>query len=336
VSTTTIKQVKSARIAPGLNDRKTFKGLSDLAESIRANGLAQAPTVRPVAVTEDYLERYEQLHGHRKLPKGGKFYEIVAGERRTRAMVQVLSWDTIPCITREMDDDTAAAIMLAENTSREDLNPIEEAMAYQRRMAELDWSVTDVADKAGVSAQRVRDRVKLLELADDIQELVAKRHFPLAHAGMLVGLDINRQRLGVKAYNRAKSMPVSRFQDIVNKLREEQAVDNTDTLFDMESYIVELVADDADAPAGGKNAQTGAPTNTHLPPVKVIMKDNVGQIMDRYIAELLSAGHQAEAAAVGTLYNVLVSFKWTTVPAAPCLDNKGAAPVGDGHSEVLR
>ena len=326
--------IEAQRIAPGPNDRTTFTGLNDLAFSIQQNGLAQLPTLRPVGLSEDYLARYESLHGHRDVPDGLVF-EIVAGERRTRAMVFVLQWDKIPCMVREMDDETAASIMLAENTAREDLNPIEEATAYHKRMTQYGWSVVEVAEKAGVGEQVVRNRVKLLELVEEIQHFIARGQFPISHALMLVGLDTNRQRIALKVYNQAKSMPAGRFQEIVEKLREDQARDDSATLFDVESYLVELVAQDADSPSGGKLAQTGAPTNPDLPPVRVNMADKVGAILDRHIADLLEAGCKAEAAAIGNLYNVLVSYKWTMVPANPCLDNKGAEPVGDGHSEII-
>jgi ParB family chromosome partitioning protein len=84
----------------------------------------------------------------------GEGYEIVAGERRYRA-VKLLGWIHIPAIVRELSDEAASAIMLAENTGRADLNPIEEANAYQRRVTTFGWSAERIADVAGVSKDRV-------------------------------------------------------------------------------------------------------------------------------------------------------------------------------------
>ena len=107
---TEIANIPVSSIAAGNNDRKEFDPvkLEELAASIAAHGLAQPITVRPLS----------------GLIPG---FEIVAGERRFRAISRVLQWDTIPAIVRDLDDEAASAIMLAENTGRADLNPIEEA-----------------------------------------------------------------------------------------------------------------------------------------------------------------------------------------------------------------
>ena len=112
------------------NDRKSFaqSELVSLAESIRDHGLAQPPTVRPV----------------------GSRYEIVAGERRVRAIRDVLGLTSIPVMVRALDDSAAAAIMLAENMHRADLDPIEEASAYAGRMERFEATVAEVAEVANV------------------------------------------------------------------------------------------------------------------------------------------------------------------------------------------
>src|SRR5690348_15618000 len=111
----TITHVPADQIVAGLNDRETFHlgDLEALAANIAANGLLQPPV-------------------YRKLGAG---YQIIAGERRTRAMRDVLHWPLIPALVVEMDDEAAVAAMGSENRCRVQLNPIEEAKGYQNGMA---------------------------------------------------------------------------------------------------------------------------------------------------------------------------------------------------------
>lgn len=114
--TSTVELVPVEHIVRGDNDREDFNptGLLELADSIRANGLAQKPV---------YRKRADGM------------YEIVAGERRTRAMRDLLGWRHIPAeVSEDMDDRTASAIMLSENRGRRNLNPIEEARGYAKRL----------------------------------------------------------------------------------------------------------------------------------------------------------------------------------------------------------
>ena len=103
-------------------------------------------------------DRIARVHLITVRPLGDLFtgFEIMAGERRFLAISQVLGWDTIPAIVRELDDEAASAIMLAENTGRAGLNPIEEAQAYQSRIERFDWTPGQIADIAGVSTDLVR------------------------------------------------------------------------------------------------------------------------------------------------------------------------------------
>lgn len=107
----TIIAIPVRLIDAGSNDRRTFdaKALSTLAESLVRDGLAQPITVRPV----------------------GRRFEVVCGERRLRA-AKLAAWATLPAMVSKLDDLAAASVMLAENTARADLNPVDEARAYAR------------------------------------------------------------------------------------------------------------------------------------------------------------------------------------------------------------
>jgi ParB/RepB/Spo0J family partition protein len=291
-------------IVRGDNDRTVFDEgeLQSLAESIRQHGLAQPVTVRPVIID------------------GNGRYEIVAGERRTRAMRDILGWAHIPCIVRELDDQQASAVMLVENTARVDLDPIAEGRAYKARVADHGWNTAQIAATAGVSEGRVRDRLALLSLTADIQHLVASKQMPIGHALVIAdaGLDANRQRIALKVFNSSASMPLLRFREIVNELLAQQLDESQMDMFVLEFKLVEQVKKEARV-LRGKKARTGAPSRADLPPVRVRKDDGVGDILDRFIQDLIDAGHGDAAAVIGNVYNTLVAGNWVSVPAASLL-----------------
>lgn len=287
-----IVEIPCGQIVPGNNDRKVFDlaALEELAASIRQHGLAQPITVRPI---------------------GGDRFQIVAGERRFRAISQVLRRPTAPCIVREMNDEEASAIMLAENTGRADLNPIEEANAYERRMQRFGWSVEKIAEVAGVSADLVKRRLSLLRLVDDVQHLVAFGNMPIGHAETMTPLDNNRQMIALRIYRESKGLTLSQFRHIVSELLTEQS---QESLFSLETFWVQQVKKE-ELPRRGKHAVTGAPTRKDLPPVEQrSSSDTTAAVMEQWIARLLEIGLKDEAAVVGTLYDALVRMNYLTVP----------------------
>lgn len=300
--TDTVTTIPVEQIAPGNNDRKAFDAerLQELADSIRLHGLAQPVTVRPFRDAE----RPEIM------------FQIVAGERRYRAIRDLLKQPDVPCIIRPMTDEQASAIMLVENMSRADLTPIEEANAYRDRMNKFGWTDVSTAEKAGVSTDRVRRRLLLLQLAPEIQKLVAQGQFPLGHAESLAMLDINRQQIALRVYSESGGMPLLAFRAMVGQLRAEQ---DQESLFDLGNLWVEQVKEMRDKPRRGKLAVTGAPVKADLPAVEVTNTDTAASVIDRYIAKLLAEGLEADAAAIGTIYDGLVKANFLAVPANPQL-----------------
>ena len=227
----TITMIPTRMIRAGNNDRKQFDqaALSDLANSIRENGLKQPPTVR-------------RVHDG---------YEIICGERRTRACL-LLDWEEIPAIVEEMTDEQASAVMLLENTARVDLNPMEEARAYQSRIDRYEWPVAKVAQLAGVSESRVKSRLLLLTLSPEIQILVQSGQLPIGHAELLAKLDRNRQVIACRILNGNPGMGIVRFREIVNELRGEQDKEVADmsALFQLEAQITAQVAEESSIGAG--------------------------------------------------------------------------------------
>lgn len=202
---TTIQQIPIDQIIPGNNDRTVFdpQALKFLAENIRQNGLIQPVTIRELDDCD--------------------LYQIVAGERRFRAC-QLLGWTLVPAIVADLTNAEASAVMLAENVSRSDLDPIDEANAYKTRIQDYGWSIAKCAEAAGVTEIRVRFRLKLLNLREDIQSLVRTGQLPIGYAQILsdATLDWNRQIMAVACLRENPKPTVGWFRSVVNKYAEQQ------------------------------------------------------------------------------------------------------------------
>ena len=146
--------------------------LDELAASIRAQGLIQPIVVRERRGADG---------------KGGRTYEIIAGERRWRAS-QRAGLSDVPVVVREVDDRTVVAMALIENIQREDLNPMEEAQALQRLIDEFDLTHAAAAEAVGRSRAAVSNLLRLLELPEDIRALVQAGGLEMGHARALLPL----------------------------------------------------------------------------------------------------------------------------------------------------
>lgn len=139
--------------------------IEDLAESIKARGLLQPILVRPIA------------HEH---------YEIVAGERRWRAS-QLAMVPDIPVIIRQLSDEAAAEIALIENVQRVDLNPIEEAAAYQRLVEVHGRTQEEVAGAVGKSRSHIANLIRLMSLPEKARAALEEGRITAGHARALLG-----------------------------------------------------------------------------------------------------------------------------------------------------
>ena len=144
--------------------------LAELADSIRAQGLIQPIIVRPISRDR---------------------FEIIAGERRWRA-AQLASLREVPCVVRETDDHAALAMALIENIQREDLNPLEEALALQRLIDEFQLTHQQTAEAVGRSRAAVSNLLRLLELPEAIRNLVETRRIEMGLARALLTLPVNQ------------------------------------------------------------------------------------------------------------------------------------------------
>jgi ParB family chromosome partitioning protein len=140
--------------------------LKELADSIQASGLLQPIVVRP---------------------RPGGRYELIAGERRWRA-VQRLEWTKVPAVVKEVDDRALLTLALIENLQRDDLSPIDAALGYQRLMQEFAIPQQEVARLVGKDRSTVSNSIRLLRLPDEVQALVQHRKLSEGHARALLPL----------------------------------------------------------------------------------------------------------------------------------------------------
>lgn len=149
--------------------RKTFdeEKLMELAQSIRENGLIQPIVVREISDNE---------------------YEIIAGERRFRAM-QLIGNTEVPCLVTQASDKSSASMALIENIQRENLNTVEEAFAYRELLQTEKITQKELAKRIGKSQSAVANKIRLLDLSDKILSTLASGKITERHARALVGVE---------------------------------------------------------------------------------------------------------------------------------------------------
>lgn len=143
--------------------------LEELAASIKAQGLIQPISVRPVV--------YDSV----------ACYEIIAGERRWRA-AKIAGLSEVPVLIRDIPDDAALAMSLIENIQREDLNPLEEAAGIQRLIDEFEMTHQQAADALGRSRSAATNLLRLLQLAKPVQDMLMAGDIEMGHARALLAL----------------------------------------------------------------------------------------------------------------------------------------------------
>lgn len=167
-----IRRVKLGAIVPNpLQPRRSFSDqeLEELAASIRENGLLQPLVVRPAPGSTDR-------------------FELVAGERRLRAIVK-LGWEDVPVLVRDASDETLLVLALVENLQREALNPLEEAEGYRSLVDRFGMSQADIARAMGKDRSTVANFLRLLNLPPSVRKLLESGELSMGHARALLAVD---------------------------------------------------------------------------------------------------------------------------------------------------
>ena len=173
------------------------ESLSQLAESIATHGLIQPIIVRSAG--------------------NGELYEIIAGERRWRAS-KMAGLTEVPVIIMELDDQKAAQVAIIENVQREDLNAIEEAMAYRSLINDFGMTQEELSKQIGKSRPAVANILRLLELPDEVMALVREGTLSAGHARTLLGLKNPARMIGAANTVVAKNLSVRETEALVKKL----------------------------------------------------------------------------------------------------------------------
>ena len=212
-----LSKIKSNRYQP----RKSFneESLNELAESIKKHGVIQ-----PIVVKAE-----------------GENFEVIVGERRLRA-AKIAGFSEIPAVVKEYRDDELLEIALIENIQREDLNPIEEAMAYKMVLERQNITQEELSKRVGKSRSYIANMVRLLELPEDVKEGVSRGTISVGQAKALLGIKdqskllemyrrIEKEGMSVREVEHAVRKNVSRgtfqsqkkepfIEDFENRLRE--------------------------------------------------------------------------------------------------------------------
>jgi ParB family chromosome partitioning protein len=176
------------------------EALEELAASIKAQGLMQPIVVRP-------------------LPGQTDRYEIIAGERRWRAS-QLAQLDRVPALIRDVPDEAAIAMALIENIQRENLNPMEEAMALHRLQHEFELTQMEVAEAVGKNRATVANLLRLMNLNDDVKRLLEHGDIEMGHARALLGLRDDQQSAAA-ADVVSRALTVRQTEALVRSLQED-------------------------------------------------------------------------------------------------------------------
>ena len=188
--------VEVDRISPNrFQPRSQFKDLEGLAASIKENGVIQ-----PVIITEDQGT-----------------YQLVAGERRWRAS-QMAGIARIPAILRNVSDDRKLEMALVENIQRQELNPLEEARAYELLLSDLQLTQEEVAKRVGKDRSTIANQLRLLKLPKKIQDMIADGLLDGGHARALLGLTDSARQIETAERVASGLLTVRETEELVRKL----------------------------------------------------------------------------------------------------------------------
>lgn len=180
--------------------------IAELADSIRQHGLIQPIVVRPYSAG----------------------YQIVAGERRWRAC-RMLGMSEVPVIIKEFSDSETAQIALIENIQREDLNPVEEAMAYKALMDDYDMTQEELSKAVGKSRSAIANAVRLLNLPEEIVEMLRKKELSTGQAKAIAAAETEEDMLEIAKMATGGRMTVREIERyIAKKVEEDEEIDVTE------------------------------------------------------------------------------------------------------------
>lgn len=179
--------------------------LDELCASIKVLGIIQPLTLRKIS---------------------DRRYQIIAGERRFRAS-KMAGLKTVPAYVRNADDDTMLELALVENIQRHDLNPIEEALSYQRLIDECNLTQENMADRVGKKRSTVANYLRLLKLPVEVQQGLRMREISMGHARAIIGVDDPEFQLSLFHQTIENGYSVRRVEELVREYNDGTSSDVT-------------------------------------------------------------------------------------------------------------
>ncbi len=196
-ATDRISRIKISSIKPNRSQpRKKFDAerLKELKESIKEKGMIQPVIIRPV--------------------EGG--FELIAGERRLRAAKE-LGYDEIPAIIKEVNDADSLELSLIENIQREELNPLEEAMAYKELMERFNFSQEEISRAVGKDKSTISNVLRLLTLPELLQDYISDNLLTIGHAKAILALPTERSRIRFSKRIIRNNLSVRQAEELVKQ-----------------------------------------------------------------------------------------------------------------------
>jgi len=177
--------------------RKVFaeESIRELSESIKTHGILQPLIVRETK----------------------KGYEIVAGERRFRA-AKAIKLKTVPVIIKKLSDSEMMELALIENIQREDLNPVEEAIAYQKLIEELNYTQEELSKRVGKSRPHIANHIRLLNLPKYVLDYIADGKLSMGHGRALLGLKVKEKLSELVARTIREQLSVRELEKLVQQI----------------------------------------------------------------------------------------------------------------------
>lgn len=196
-----VVQLSINQISPNRYQPRTIfneEKIDELAQTIHTHGMIQPIVVRKVSDTD-------------------KEYEIIAGERRFRAVTQ-LGWETIPALIRQMNDKETASVALIENLQREELTVIEEARAYEQLIKIHELTQEALAQRLGKSQSTIANKLRLLKLPNEIQNAILNKSITERHARALIALKDHEKQTQLLNEIIEKQLNVKQTEEKIKKL----------------------------------------------------------------------------------------------------------------------
>jgi ParB-like partition proteins len=216
-----VLDIKITNIEPNNNQpRKYFddEKLNQLAESVKTHGVVQPIIVR----------------------KEGDIYRIIAGERRWRA-ARLAGLDTVPAIVKDVSNKQLMEMALIENIQREDLNPIEEAEAFNRLMKEFSMTQEQLSATVGKSRSAIANSVRLLALCEDVKKLVETGELSNGHARALLAIENKDIQLKLATQIIERNLSVRETESLIKRIltekKEKSVIENKEIYSDIEDKL---------------------------------------------------------------------------------------------------